>query len=263
MLDTLATLRCRYISMLSLRSKNRSTGRSAMPIALIVEDDASIADIVRLYVAREGYEIEILGDGLLALERVERPSPPIGLVILDLMLPGMDGRGVCRRIRKVSDVPIIMLTALDDERDTIEGLDLGADDYVTKPFNPNELMARIRAVMRRRSAIAPANAQTNELVVGALHLDLERRTLHVGGAELSLRTREFDLLAHLARRPGIVFSREHLLELVWAGELHDNETRTVDVHISRLRDRLASTGCDIRIETIRSVGYRLAASGLS
>ncbi|CAN5464228.1 MtrAB system response regulator MtrA [soil metagenome] len=232
-----------------------------MPIALIVEDDDSIADIVRLYVACEGYEVEIIGDGLLALERLERQSPTIDLVILDLMLPGMDGRGVCRRIRKVSDVPIIMLTALDDERDTIEGLDLGADDYVTKPFNPNELMARVRAVVRRRSAIAPAVERSNELVVGALHMDLERRTVRVGDSELSLRTREFDLLSHLARRPGIVFSREQLLELVWAGELHDDETRTVDVHISRLRDRLATTGGDIRIETIRSVGYRLAANG--
>lgn len=232
-----------------------------MPIALIVEDDDSIADIVRLYVVREGYRVEIVGDGLLALERVERQSPPIGLVILDVMLPGMDGRGVCRRIRKVSNVPIIMLTALDDERDTIEGLDLGADDYVTKPFNPNELMARVRAVMRRRSTVAPANEQTNELVVGALCVNLERRTARVGGSELSLRTREFDLLSHLARRPGIVFSREQLLELVWAGELHDDETRTVDVHISRLRDRLASAGGDIRIETVRSVGYRLTANG--
>lgn len=234
-----------------------------MPIALIVEDDDSIADIVRLYVAREGYDVEIVGDGLLALERVERQSPAIDLVILDLMLPGMDGRGVCRRIRKASNVPIIMLTALDDDRDTIEGLDLGADNYVTKPFNPNELMARVRAVVRRRSAIAPAPAQTNELVVGTLRVDLERRTVRIGDSELSLRTREFDLLSHLARRPGVVFSREQLLELVWAGELHDDETRTVDVHISRLRDRLASTGSDIRIETIRSVGYRLTANGRS
>jgi DNA-binding response OmpR family regulator len=247
--------------MLLLPRKNRSIGRSTMLNALIVEDDDSIADIVRLYIAREGYAVEIVGDGLLALERIERQSPVIDLVILDLMLPGMDGRGVCRRIRKVSDVPIIMLTALDDERDTIEGLDLGADDYVTKPFNPNELMARVRAVVRRRSASAPAHTQTNELVVGALRVDLERRTVRVRDSELSLRTREFDLLSHLARRPGIVFSREQLLELVWAGELHDDETRTVDVHISRLRDRLASTGNDIRIETIRSVGYRLTANG--
>ncbi|MGH2548611.1 MAG: response regulator [Thermomicrobiales bacterium] len=232
-----------------------------MPFALIVEDDASIADIVRLYLAREEYEVEIIGDGFLALERVERQSPVFDLVILDLMLPGMDGRGVCRRIRKVSDVPIIMLTALDDERDTIEGLDLGADDYITKPFNPNELMARVRAVMRRRSVPGGAPEPNNALAVGPLRMDLERRTAYIGETELSLRTREFDLLSHLARRPGIVFTREQLLELVWAGELHDDETRTVDVHVSRLREHLASTGDDIRIETIRSVGYRLTANG--
>lgn len=232
-----------------------------MPLALIVEDDASIADIVRLYIAREGYEVEIISDGLEALEHVERSPQSIDLVILDLMLPGMDGRGICRRIRKVSDAPIIMLTALDDDRDKIEGLDLGADDYVTKPFNPNELMARVRAVVRRRAATAAPPESSTEISVGSLRIDLDRRTARIGESDLLLRTREFDLLSHLARRPGIVFTREQLLELVWAGELHDDETRTVDVHVSRLRDRLASAGNDIRIETIRSVGYRLTANG--
>lgn len=228
-----------------------------MQKALIVEDDASIADIVRLYLARERYDVEIIDDGLRALERVEREPGSIDLIILDLMLPGMDGRGVCRRIRRVSSAPIIMLTALDDDRDVIEGLDLGADDYVTKPFNPNQLMARVRAVTRRQAPRVVAAEPGQGIRVGSLSIDLDRRTASIGGAELNLRTREFDLLSHLARRPGIVFTREQLLELVWSGELHDDETRTVDVHISRLRERLAVASDAIRIETIRSVGYRL------
>jgi len=231
-----------------------------MPNALIIEDDASIADIVRLYLTREGYEAEIIADGLRGLERVERAPDSIDLIILDLMLPGMDGRGICRRIRRISSAPIIMLTALDDNRDVIEGLDLGADDYVTKPFNPNQLMARVRAVVRRHATQQIADPVSgSEIRVGPLRIDPDRRRATIDGNELNLRTREFDLLSHLARRPGIVFSREQLLELVWSGELHEDETRTVDVHISRLRDRLAIAGNDVRIETIRSVGYRLTA----
>jgi DNA-binding response OmpR family regulator len=228
-----------------------------MPAALIVEDDPSIADIVRLYLEREGYAVSHVADGLFALERIERDPSAIDLIVLDLMLPGLDGRGVCRRVRHLSTAPIIMLTALDDDRDVIEGLDLGADDYVTKPFNPNELMARVRAVTRRRVQTTTAPDPSRELRVGPLQIDRDRRIALLAGIALDLRTREFDLLAHLARRPGVVFTREQLLELVWSGELHDEETRTVDVHISRLRERLAVAGNDIRIETIRSVGYRL------
>jgi DNA-binding response OmpR family regulator len=231
-----------------------------MPAALIVEDDPSIADIVRLYLERDGYRVEHLIDGLVALERVEREPEGFDLVVLDLMLPGLDGRGVCRRVRRVSNAPIIMLTALDDDRDVIEGLDLGADDYVTKPFNPNELMARVRAIMRRRAQRTDTSDAGDEIRVGLLHIDLGRRHAAIGGIALNLRTREFDLLAHLARRPGVVFTREQLLDLVWSGELHEEETRTVDVHVSRLREQLARTDGDIRIETIRSVGYRLTAS---
>jgi len=226
---------------------------------LIVEDDPAIAGLVRLYLAHAGYSVEIVRDGVLGLRRFETAATEIDLLVLVLRLPGLDGRGLGRRIRAGAgerpDVPILMLTALDDDRDKIDGLELGADDYVTKPFNPDELVARVRALLRRAppptAAISP-----DAIALGPARLDLAARRLTVGSEEVVLRTKEFDLLAALAAHPGIVLDRETLLARVWDAA-YSGDTRTVDVHVSRLRDKLIAARTGIRIETVRSIGYRL------
>jgi DNA-binding response OmpR family regulator len=227
---------------------------------LVVEDDPAIAELVRLYLRREGHAVELVSNGAVALRRLETSADEVDLVVLDLMLPGLDGRGVCRRLRAIADVPVIMLTALDDDRDKIEGFALGADDYLTKPFNPNELVARVRAILRRATRSSPpASAATRALRLGNTTIDLDTRRVLVAGQAVRLRTKEFDLLAALAARAGVVLTRDQLLERVWS-ETFDRDTRTVDVHVSRLRDRLAAAGANVEIETVRSVGYRLSVS---
>ncbi len=216
---------------------------------LVVEDDNHIAQLLRAYLEREGFETHVARDGREGLRMFGEIEPD--LVVLDLMLPGLHGRDVCRAIRTRSATPILMLTALDDERDVVEGLDLGADDYITKPFKPPVLMARVRSALRR------SNGPTNliqEIVIGNLLIRPEERTASVGGKDLELRAKEFDLLLSLASRPGVVLTRESLLRQVWGRE-YDVDTRTIDVHINRLRSRLAE--CDAEIETVRGVGYRL------
>jgi two-component system alkaline phosphatase synthesis response regulator PhoP/two-component system response regulator MtrA len=230
---------------------------------LVVEDDPSIADLVALYLRHDGHEVVRSGHGLEALRRLESAPDDFELVVLDLMLPGLDGRGLCRRLRQISQVPVIMLTALDDDRDKIEGLELGADDYLTKPFNPNELVARIHAILRRVGRAAPATEPAERRArraLGRATLDLDARRLQIEDEDVPLRTKEFDLLAALADRPGIVLTRDHLLERVWGGEFA-GDTRTVDVHVSRLREKLATARSGIEIETVRSVGYRLVIRG--
>jgi len=200
---------------------------------LVVEDDAPIADLVRLYLRREGHDVEVVTDGGAALRRVEDARAEFDVVVLDLMLPGLDGRGVCRRIRRVSDAPIIMLTALDDDRDKLEGFDLGADDYLTKPFNPLELVARVRALLCRstRQSQEHAFAPSGETIcLGNARIELDTRRFLVNQREIPLRAKEFDLLATFARRPGVVWPR----------------------------DRLEDANAPLAIETVRSVGYRLA-----
>lgn len=229
-----------------------------MARVLVVEDDPAIADLVALYLRHDGHDVDLSSDGLSALTAVEVAPTAYGLVILDLMLPGLDGRGVCRRIRDVSPVPIIMLTALDDDRDKIEGLELGADDYLTKPFNPKELVARVHAVLRRATSTSVVEHRSPNAVIriGNAALDLESRRLILHGQEIPLRTKEFDLLATFAARPGVAFTREQLLDRVWDLEVA-GDTRTVDVHVSRLREKLAAAGVTATIDTIRSIGYRL------
>ena len=220
---------------------------------LVVEDDNHIAQLLRIYLEREGFETHIAREGREGLRLFGEIEPD--LVILDLMLPGLHGRDVCRAIRTRSATPILMLTALDDERDVVEGLDLGADDYITKPFKPTVLMARVRSVLRR------SNGPTNliqEITVGNLVIRPEERTASIDGTDLELRTKEYDLLLSLASRPGIVLTRENLLRQVWGRE-YDVDTRTIDVHINRLRARLAD--CKAEIETVRGVGYRLTHAG--
>lgn len=228
---------------------------------LVVEDDPAIADLVRLYLRHDGHEVETLANGVTGLHRLEEATPPVDLVILDLMLPGLDGRGLCRRLRAISQVPVLMLTALDDDRDKIEGLELGADDYLTKPFNPRELMARVHAILRRVPA-PPAAPVDSMITLGPARIDPARRRFLVNEGDVPLRTKEFDLLLALAAHPGLVLRRDQLLETVWGVDFW-GDTRTVDVHVSRLRDKLNRAGAGLAIESIRAVGYRLSESNLS
>ncbi len=219
-----------------------------MASILIVDDEKSITELERLYLENEGYQTRVAHDGEAALAAF-RANPP-DLVVLDLMLPKIDGYEVCRQIRSQSDVPIIMLTARDEDVDKIVGLELGADDYLTKPFNPRELVARVRAILRRASVAG----RTRRLSAGDISLDLDRREVFISGRPVNLRTKEFDLLAALVQHPRIVFTRERLLELVWGYDF-PGETRTVDVHVAHLRKKLAEARAEI--ETVTGVGYKL------
>jgi DNA-binding response OmpR family regulator len=224
-----------------------------MQTVLIVDDEPNIIELVKLYLEREGFRVEGLTDGQSALSAYR--SIGADLIVLDLMLPDIDGLEVCRRIRSKSAVPILMLTARREDVDKIIGLELGADDYLTKPFNPRELVARVKAILRRYQT-GPAHDEIIEM--GRLHIDLPRREVTVAGQPVELRNREFDLLAAFARNPGIVFSREKLLEMVWGYDYY-GETRTVDVHVNHLRNKLAGSGVDI--ETLRGTGYKISVNG--
>ena len=216
---------------------------------LVVDDERNIVELAQMYLEQAGYRVDSASDGQEALTRARHRRP--ALVVLDLMLPGIDGWEVCRRLRVEADVPIIMLTARSDDVDRIVGLELGADDYVTKPFNPRELVARVRAVLRRyQGAIRPQQT----LVVGQLSVDAGSREARVGSDLLELRPKAFDLLLALVEHAGLVMSRDQLLDLVW-GYGFPGGTRTVDAHISHLRARLV--GSDIIIETHRGIGYKL------
>lgn len=222
-----------------------------MPTLLLVDDEKNIIELERLYLEKEGYKIETAYDGKTALDKFRVLKPD--LLVLDLMLPGVDGWEVCRRIRQESATPIIMLTARDQDVDKIVGLELGADDYLTKPFNPRELVARVKAIFRRVSA----TPKTQRLTVGDVELDLDRREVTAAGNPVQLRTKEFDLLAVLMQNPGIVLTRERLLEIAWGYDFA-GETRTVDVHVAHLRKKLAGT--HTQIETVSGVGYKLVGS---
>lgn len=222
-----------------------------MKTILVVDDERNIVELVRLYLEKDGFGVIAAADGEQALELHGRHDPD--LVILDLMLPKVDGFEVCREIRRRGETPILMLTARSDDVDSIVGLELGADDYVTKPFNPRALVARVKAILRRAG---PGARLDRPLEVGPLRVDPRRREAHVGSRRLALRPREFDLLAALARDPGVVLTRDALLEDVWGTDF-PGETRTVDVHVAELRKALAPDGPVI--ETSRGYGYRLIA----
>jgi DNA-binding response OmpR family regulator len=218
---------------------------------LVVDDDEHIRELASLYLGKEGFTVECAVDGTTAAEKV-RTSDPV-LVVLDLMLPGKSGYDVCKEVRQQSDVPIIMLTARNEDVDKIVGLELGADDYLTKPFNPRELVARVKAILRR-SETTSERKTAGVTRVGALTVDKQRREVKVDGRELTLRTKEFDLLAALAENAGIVLTREQLLDRVWGYNFY-GETRTVDVHVQHVRAHLAGSG--LGIATVRGVGYKL------
>jgi len=216
---------------------------------LVVDDEKNIVELARLYLEDAGYVVESAYDGAEALAKIRSLRP--ALVVLDLMLPKIDGWEVCRRVRATSDVPIIMLTARSEDVDKIVGLELGADDYLTKPFNPRELVARVRAVLRRYERAAKP---TRAIHIGQMTIDPARREVTVAGKPIKLRAKEFDLLLALAQHRGLVLSRNQLLDLVWGYDFYGS-TRTVDVHIAHLREKLA--GSNVVIETVRGVGYKL------
>jgi len=220
-------------------------------LILIVDDEPNIVQLARMYLDREGFRVETAGDGNTALEKVSRIRP--SLMILDIMLPGLDGLEVCRTLRaKDNPIAILMLTARDEDVDKIIGLEMGADDYLTKPFNPRELVARVKAILRRGEH--RAYRDEGPLHLGVLTIDPERHEVTLAGYPVELRHQEFNLLLALAEHKGMVLSREKLLELAW-GYDYAGETRTVDVHIGHLRKKLA--GSPIRIETVTSDGYKL------
>jgi len=223
---------------------------------LVVDDEEHIIELVELYLSKEGYQVVKATDGDEAVEKftVEKPD----LLVLDIMLPGRDGLDVLREVRKTSQVPVIMLTARESEVDKVVGLELGADDYLTKPFSPRELVARVKAVLRRSK---PAAAEAVEVVErDGLSIDTQRRQVQVEGrGAVELTAKEFDLLLVLASNPGIVLTRERLMEKVWGYE-YIGDTRTVDVYIRHLREKLADNAESPRfIQTVRGVGYRFKA----
>lgn len=220
---------------------------------LLVDDEPSIIQLARMYFEREGFRVQAVDDGEAALEATAKSQP--ALIVLDVMLPKLDGFEVCRRLRAGGNqTPIIMLTARDEDIDKILGLELGADDYLTKPFNPRELTARAKAILRRSEKTKAADSQP--LRRGDLLVDPVAREVRVDGRILDLRTQEFDLLLVLAEQPSRVFTREQLLQLAWGFDFY-GQTRTVDVHIAHLRKKIE--GSSVKIETVTGVGYKLVA----
>jgi DNA-binding response OmpR family regulator len=219
----------------------------ARGLVLVVEDEAAIAEVLRLNLVRAGYTVLVERDGDAALRRIRESSP--AAVLLDVGLPGIDGIEVCRRLRAEQNwTPVLFATARDDEVDRILGLELGGDDYITKPFSPREVVARVGSVLRRSQG---GSLESPQLSVGQVELDPVRRRVRAGGREVDLTATEFDLLAHLMRRPGRVFSREQLISEVW-GYSSIAGVRTVDVHVAQLRGKL---GDESPIRTVRGVGY--------
>lgn len=223
---------------------------------LLVDDEKNIVDLIEIYARQQGYSTLRAHDGKTGLSLAQSASP--ALIVLDLMLPGMDGWEVCKAVRAHSDVPIIMLTARDDDVDKIVGLEIGADDYMTKPFNPRELMARIKAILRRREGGHARALRPEAPVLHArdLTVDPARREARISGHEIKMRAKEFDLLVMLLEHRGLALSRGKLLEVVWGFDFA-GETRTVDVHVAQLRKRISGSG--VEIETVFGIGYKLRA----
>ena len=220
---------------------------------MVVDDDSNICELLRLYLEKEGFDPVIAGNGVRALEMFETEKPD--LILLDVMMPQLDGWQVCREIRKKSQCPIIMLTAKGDDMDKILGLEYGADDYITKPFNILEVKARIKAIMRRTAASQPRKEESKVIEAGDLKLDCESRRLFILGREVNLTAKEFDLLELLVNNPNKVYGRENLLNLVWGYE-YPGDVRTVDVHVRRLREKIESNPSEPKyVHTKWGVGY--------
>ncbi|MBB1018454.1 response regulator transcription factor [Dietzia sp. DQ11-71] len=226
-----------------------------MTRVLIVEDEDSLADPLAFLLRKEGFEVTVAGDGPTALENFEADGADI--VLLDLMLPGMSGTDVCKRLRMTSTVPVIMVTARDSEIDKVVGLELGADDYVTKPYSARELIARIRAVLRRGAeAEAEPVSDIGVLESGPVRMDIERHTVLVRGSAVTLPLKEFDLLEYLLRNSGRVLTRGQLIDRVWGSD-YVGDTKTLDVHVKRLRSKIESNpGKPVHLVTVRGLGYK-------
>ncbi len=226
-------------------------------MVLLVDDEPKVCDLLRVYLEQAGYEVACVQDGGVALQEIERRNP--ALVLLDLNLPGMDGLELCRSLRKSSNVPIIMLTARDEEADRIVGLEIGADDYVTKPFSPREVVARVKAVLRRRDT---ASQDMRPIEMGTLLVDAPRHEATYRGKALPLTSREFAIIEFLARNPGRVFSRALLLDRVFGIDFEGYE-RTIDAHIKNIRQKLLEIEPDspTPLMTVRGVGYKLEPGG--
>ncbi|MGV0871521.1 response regulator [Mycolicibacterium sp. XJ879] len=227
--------------------------------ALVVDDEVPLAEVVASYLARELFEVTVRHTGLEALDAARNVDPDV--VVLDLGLPGIDGVEVCRQLRTFSDAYVVMLTARDTEVDTIVGLSVGADDYVTKPFSPRELVARIRAMLRRPRTVGPPDPMSTEVVAprkfGPLSIDVAGRQVYLGNELIALTRTEFDILAVLSSRPAVVWSRRQLIEAVW-GETWVGNRHLVDVHVGHLRRKLRDNPTDPRfVFTVRGVGYRM------
>lgn len=229
---------------------------------LVVEDEMSLLETLAYNLQKQGYEVEIAGDGLTALALAQDFQPD--LIVLDLMLPGMDGFDVCREIRREKNTPVLMLTARDDEVDRVVGLEVGADDYLTKPFSMRELLARVRALLRRvrlireevAAQVTEPSLRSNCLEFGSLTIDLTRHEVRRMDQPLALKPKEFELLVYLARHPGVVLSRDHILENVWGWDF-TGDSRTVDVHIRWLREKIEENPSHpARLITVRGAGYR-------
>jgi two-component system, OmpR family, alkaline phosphatase synthesis response regulator PhoP len=228
-----------------------------MPRVLIVEDDAAMRDMVGYALAEEGMEVEAVSDGERALE-IFSSSGPFDVVILDVMLPGIDGITVCKELTSASDVPVVMLTARDDETSVVVGLEVGADDYITKPFSHRELVSRVRATLRRRRIDARASSKQERLEFPGLMIDLARRQVVAQGAPVDLTTAQFDILVLLARHPGRVYGRGQIMETVWGSEF-SGDSRAADMQISNIREKIEPDPKNPRhVLTVRGIGYKFA-----
>ena len=239
------------------KGEDAGVRRGQKPRILLVDDERAIVESLRYALEKEGYEVFDTGEGGEALELARRSSPD--LVLLDIMLPGMSGFEICRVLRQESTVPILMLTARGDEPDRIVGLDLGADDYITKPFSLREVLARVRAALRRAQASARGTRERDELLsAGEVSMDVGRHEVTVRGRPMPLPPRQFDLLRAFLANPGRVLTRATLLQHVWGYDFTGDD-RTVDVHVRWLRQKLQDAGSPTTIETVRGVGYKLGA----
>lgn len=221
---------------------------------LVVDDDPHIRDVICFALTNAGMSATGVENGVLALEHLDRQQ--VDLVILDIGMPELDGLEVCRRIRRSSETPILFLSARSDEIDRVLGLELGGDDYVTKPFSPRELVARVSAILKRSAAPAPTPTEDNILRRGALMLDTPRFQAAFDGQDIALTALEFSLIKMLASRPGIVFSRDAIMETIYAHNINVSD-RTIDSHVRNIRSKFASAGCASAIDTVHGVGFRL------
>jgi two-component system response regulator RegX3 len=222
---------------------------------LVVEDEESFSEALAYLLGREGFDVTVADSGPKAIEEFDRGGAD--LVLLDLMLPGLSGTEVCRQLRQRSDVPIIMLTAKDSEVDKVVGLELGADDYVTKPYSSRELVARIRAVLRRNSDLGDTEPESGTLTVGPVRLDTERHVISINGDPVQFPLKEFELLEYLMRNCDRVLTRTQIIDRVWGSD-YVGDTKTLDVHIKRLRAKIEDDPANpIYIQTVRGLGYKM------